>query len=90
MYIWGGGEGGLSLSIRFSKGSCGASTSMSAKEMRGLNVDSCFFEVVSCVWELKIDLERVPYLLSRTQKWISVRSLLLSKLSIFLYFVCHP
>lgn len=56
MYIWGGGEGGLSLSIRFSKGSCGASTSMSAKEMRGLNVDSCFFEVVSCVWELKIDL----------------------------------
>ena len=58
--------------------------------MRELNVDSCFFEVVSCVWELKIDLERVPYLLSRTQKWIFVRSLLLSKLSIFLYFVCHP
>ena len=65
IYVYLGGRRPLSL-IRFSKGSCGASTSVSAKEMRGLNVDSCFFEVVSCVWELKIDLERVPCLFSMT------------------------
>ena len=42
------GEGGLFF-IRFSKGSCGAPNPTPPKEMRGSNVDLCFFEVVHCV-----------------------------------------
>ena len=57
-------EGALSLSSDSQKGP-GSLHLNSAKEMRGLS-NSCFFEVVSCVWELKTDLKRVPCLFSTT------------------------